>query len=1548
MERTMSRLPKTVSLIIILALFAMTVDPILGHVIGRSVPFLNMRLAGDLFHEVIYRAVILLVVAGVYLAPGMFMSRVKLAEEEAKHLNGKLETVRSIIGFTIRETDVEPLVAEACEQLISTRNYEKVWIGIFDGNGGLAAAAEAGWGEEFDALRDAMRNGKRPTCARSAITQPDPVVFQDPVAECGDCPLKPKHYGRGNLIVRIAAGDKTYGVLCVSAPPHTVGDDEEKSLLLKVAWDLGMTLRAIELERMRSRTADELESERKSAEALARLTDAVVACDAPVHEIAESVLAHAMATTGSSEGVVWMLDPRTGEPIVQSSNGLPSSSSAAFAQSGNETGEAETGEAGPPPADTSPSGRYPGLWTCVLETSKTLRTNEPQLSDEWDGVTGTASPISSFLGVPAVAAGHLLGVIAVANSSRGYTPEDEQALERLADIYAAAAQRRLAEQEISVAERAVDNSLDPAVIADDTGAVVRVNDAFLKTWNYSEVPQVLGVPVGRFLVNQQAVSEMLNELKADGRWAGDLEAKHSDGSSFPVSASATVATDQSGKTLALAFSFVDETERRTSTLEREIVRAVSAKAGSSEDMHELYRTVRQQLGKLIDTRNFFVALYDEETERIDLPLFLDEKDQNQFETLPPGKTLTGHVVRTRAPLLATEEDVARMVTTGEIEVVGTPCKSWLGVPLLSPEGAIGAIAVQSYTDARAFGEDSVDLMCDIAAVVATAVSRNEAEGAKRHGDGRFNAIAETSNDALINVDSRGKIIFWNKSAENMFGYTPDEAVGQSFSLVVPEGFLQAHVDGLMRAVSADGQGYVRANVEGIGLRKDESEFPMELSIGAWKSNNDTFFTAVIRDITSRKQAEEELQFLGSIPLQVSDALIVTDLNFRVTYVNKAAEYLYGYPGGELVGKTLDVLSAEPWGDDFQDEIHRTVSSGRVWSGGRMNRRKDGSTFLVEFRVSPLRDRQGRLSSYISIFHDMTERKRAEQLLQTLNAAALGMERHLTADQILEAVADELERVGLSCAVLMAYPGRSEVTLSYVSKSVVFPEADEYIDTLAVAGVPVSANPADPIRRVTRERQAIFIEGQRGAVGGKSAASTWEEGDGLADMLYAERSILAPLIAGEDVIGVLAVRSGELTRKDSPAITAFANQLAAALRKANLMQELENSLQELKRTQDILLHAQKMEAIGNLAGGVAHDFNNLLTAITGYAELVLRRVEEGDPTHSDVSQIKKVGEQAAALTGQLLAFSRRQPLQKKVLCLNDVISNTDKMLRRLIGEDVELVVNLDGALREVKADSSQIEQVIMNLAINSRDAMPGGGTLTIRTENVALGEEDCQDVGEATPGEYARIIVRDTGEGIDQAVVDRIFEPFFSTKEAGKGTGLGLSVVYGIVAQHGGWIGVSSEIGEGTTFEVYMPVTNDVTEEEPVAEVAMEKILGHGERILLVEDEDNVRDFARRALCEGGYEVLEATSAEEALDIFENEERKVDLIFSDVVLPAKSGLQLVEELLSVSPELHVLLSSGYTDQKSQWSVIDERGLAFLPKPYDISELLRTIRETIEPI
>ncbi len=389
-----------------------------------------------------------------------------------------------------------------------------------------------------------------------------------------------------------------------------------------------------------------------------------------------------------------------------------------------------------------------------------------------------------------------------------------------------------------------------------------------------------------------------------------------------------------------------------------------------------------------------------------------------------------------------------------------------------------------------------------------------------------------------------------------------------------------------------------------------------------------------------------------------------------------------------------------------------------------------------------------------------------------------------------------------------------------------------------------------------------------------------------------------------------------------------------------------NITEQKRLESQLLQAQKMEAIGTLAGGVAHDFNNILTAILGSAELGIRKVEESDPLRRQFQQIQKSALRAADLTRQLLIFSRKQPMEYITLNLNFIIKNMLKMFQRLIGEDILIHTELAPDLWNVQGDEGNIEQVIMNLAVNARDAMPDGGKLTIKTCNTVVDASLGRTNPDARAGKFVLLTVMDTGVGMDQNVVQHIFEPFFSTKEFGKGTGLGLSVVHGIAKQHKGWITVDSEPDYGSVFQIYLPAFSGPAKTETEPEISLADLQGKGERILLVEDDEKVREIADKILSENGYVVTAAASFKEALDVFERAQYPFDIIFSDVVLPDEDGLQLVNRLIAKDSKLKVLLSSGYTDHKSKWPLITERGFSYLEKPYKINVLLQAIKTVLD--
>ena len=880
----------------------------------------------------------------------------------------------------------------------------------------------------------------------------------------------------------------------------------------------------------------------------------------------------------------------------------------------------------------------------------------------------------------------------------------------------------------------------------------------------------------------------------------------------------TIIRDTSDDITGTLSSGIDITARARDEAIRRLVYRIGSAIHESESTRELFARIQEELGSVIKTENFFIALYDSENDTISLPYFVDEKDQDDFDSFPAGKTLTGYVLRNDTSLLMKRHELDEWVEQGIVDIVGTPSLVWLGVPLRVHGEVIGALVVQDYEDAEALDASDRDMLEFISGQIGFAIERKRAEEELRGSEARNRAILRAVPDIMFQLDSDGLFLSCESPRDSALALPPEAFLGKRITDVFPPDFSST----VLRAV--------RSALE--------------------------------------RQRMELLEYELAIP----------------------------YPDGE---------------------VH-----------------------AFECRLVPSGE-----NAALSVVRDITDRRRAEKLLATLNRAALDMERTLTPDSIFAAVSSELRSVGIESALFMVDSENRSVVARYVSRPDAASEAggtevgaDDAEASSSVtprprARIDLGGSPA--LRRAILEREAVFVDDMRAATGGVSDEVVTSTG----------RCIFAPLLSDEQVFAILAVQSEELSERDIPAVTAFANQLAAAWRKGTLMQELAESLDELRETQDQLLQAQKIEAVGRLAGGVAHDFNNLLTAITGYTDLLLSRTDLGEGVSADLSNIRKAADQAAALTRQLLAFSRRQPLEKKTHDINRVMADMEAMVRRLIGEDIELETELAEGPVCASADAGQIEQVVLNLAVNARDAMPDGGRLRIATDVVTLDEESTRAVHDARPGRFVRVSVEDNGCGIPGNVIDQIFEPFFSTKGPGKGTGLGLSVVYGIVRQHEGWINVYSEQDQGTVFRIYIPADGETAVEEKCEKVHYDELKGGGQRILLVEDEAVVREFASRALRQSGYTVFEAKAADEALELFEKERGRFELIFSDVVLPDKSGLRLVDDLLERAPDLRILLSSGYTDQKSQWPAIQEKGFRFLQKPYTLPDLLSTIREMI---
>lgn len=436
---------------------------------------------------------------------------------------------------------------------------------------------------------------------------------------------------------------------------------------------------------------------------------------------------------------------------------------------------------------------------------------------------------------------------------------------------------------------------------------------------------------------------------------------------------------------------------------------------------------------------------------------------------------------------------------------------------------------------------------------------------------------------------------------------------------------------------------------------------------------------------------------------------------------------------------------------------------------------------------------------------------------------------------------------------------------------------------------------------------------------------------------------ARVLRGEDILG-----ETEIFTKDGCRVDVEFTHRRVMISGEPYMHSTARDITNRKRLEAQFLQAQKMEAVGSLAGGVAHDFNNLLSVIKGYAELLLEDLPPEDPKRPDLEQIEKAAQQAASLIAQLLAFSRKQILQPEFINLNDTVTETSTMLSRLIGEHIELIAKKAPELHSIYADPGQIRQVIMNLAVNARDAMPNGGQLIIETSNCVLNEHYVQGRPLVKPGPYVMLTVSDNGTGMDAAIQERIFEPFFTTKGKGKGTGLGLSTVYGIVKQSNGFIWVYSEPGKGTSFKIYFPaaVDGEVTRSAAEKEEKEQKDGEGDENVLVVEDDAAVRSLAVRILRDRGYNVLEASNGMEALKVARLPGTSLDLVITDVVMPEMGGKELVSSLESILPAVKVLYISGYTDDAIVHHGILDPGVAFLQKPFTGESLVSKVREVLD--
>ena len=776
-----------------------------------------------------------------------------------------------------------------------------------------------------------------------------------------------------------------------------------------------------------------------------------------------------------------------------------------------------------------------------------------------------------------------------------------------------------------------------------------------------------------------------------------------------------------------------------------------------------------------------------------------------------------------------------------------------------------------------------DVNCSFAYVdglLLDITERKETDRKLAESEYRFRTIADTAVNGMVTVDSRGNIDFFNRAAERLFGFTSDEVAGRNVTMLIPERYRNAHKAGLERYLKMGEPRIIGKTVELDALRKDGTEFPIELSPGTWGPREAPFFSAIIRDITERRHWEEALReseerfraiFDGS-----KDGILLADVESkRFITANRAVCDMLQYSLDEI--RRLGVTDIHPDEDlpRVLDAFERQARQEFEVAKDLPVKRKDGSVFFADIKSSPVTI-SGK-QYLIGNFRDVTERRETEEALTRLGMAV---------DQAAEAVVVT----------------DTEGNIEYV-------------------------NPA--FERITgHSREEAVGRNMRILKSGKHDERFYKE-------------MWATLSKGEVWQGRFINRKKDGTLYDeedtiSPVRDSFGKIVNFVAGKRDITREV--VLRKQVQT------AQRMESVGTLAGGVAHDFNNALTGVLGFGEMLKRRLADDPKASADVDQILRSAERASTLTRQLLTFARRQVIEPVNLSLGKVVLDLSKLLSKVIGEHIEIKTSLHEDLPSVFADPGQMEQVLMNLCLNARDAMPSGGMLLIRTEVTTVDGEYVKAHPYVKEGRYVLLTVSDTGIGMDEKTIERIFEPFFSTKGPEKGTGLGLAVVYGIVKQHNGFIHVSSDLGKGTTFGIRLPAVD--AKPDASAAAKEERVRGGNETILLAEDDAPVRMLAERILKECGYRVLAARNGEEAVGVFKENGGKINLAILDVMMPIMGGKEAFEEMHRANPALKVIYTSGYTADAIHESFVLHAGVPFLQKPFGPGALARKVREVLD--
>jgi two-component system, cell cycle sensor histidine kinase and response regulator CckA len=767
---------------------------------------------------------------------------------------------------------------------------------------------------------------------------------------------------------------------------------------------------------------------------------------------------------------------------------------------------------------------------------------------------------------------------------------------------------------------------------------------------------------------------------------------------------------------------------------------------------------------------------------------------------------------------------------------------------------------------------------------------NRTIGLLRDSENKHRTFFENSLDAMFITTPNGQVLEANAAACGMFGYTEEELIRGGRNAVVDlddKRLLPA-----LKERERKGRFAGELNFK----RKDGIKIPVEITSVIFKTKDgDERASIIVRDISERKRAEKALGDSEAFTRTVMDHL---PIGLAVNSVDPAVDFLYMNDNFPRFYRTTRKALSDPnafWDVVYEDPVFREEIKKRVLEDCASNdparmhwedvpiTRQGKETVFINARNTPVPEK----SLMISTVWDVTERKRTEDAL---------LESETRYRSIFNFGADGIVIIDPDTATPVDFNQQACTQLGYTR---------EEFGSLRISDIDLLEGPEEAKAHIQKIRN----------IGHDEFETVHRTKHGERRNVHVKAQYI--LVGGKPVYHCIWRDITEHKRAEA----------------------------EKEKLQAQLLQAMKMEAVGHLAGGVAHDFNNLLTVIMGYSELLLQEVGKESPMHGQVEEIKRAGERAASLTQQLLAFSRKQIIEPKVVHLDHLVAEMHKMLGRLIGENIELQAITGKSLGSVKVDPGQFQQILMNLAVNARDAMPDGGKIVIETANVDLDEGYCGLHPYVKPGRFVKLSVSDTGHGMSEEVKAHIFEPFFTTKERGSGTGLGLATTYGAVLQAGGSIEVYSEVGIGTTFKIYLPRVEEEAA-KPVNEDRPTDLPGGAETVLIVEDEGILRNLCVQILELLGYRVLQARNGTEAIAELQGYGDRINLLLTDVVMPGMNGSELATQLVLDHPEMKVLFTSGYTEDVISHHGVLAEGVSFIGKPYTPSALARKVREVLD--